>query len=94
MVEVMEGVRAHVRQGGCLCVFPEGSVNREPCSLLPFRRGATVVRLCRRCYLSEDQRAASVGAPASGARLLLRCCCCCCDARWLITIGGAVARAL
>lgn len=32
-------VKAHVESNGCLCLFPEGKINRNPAVLCPFRRG-------------------------------------------------------
>ena len=32
-------MKAHVASNGCLCLFPEGKINRNPAVLCPFRRG-------------------------------------------------------
>ncbi|CAN0505833.1 unnamed protein product [Ectocarpus sp. 12 AP-2014] len=37
--KIMEKVKAHVESDGCLCLFPEGKINRNPAVLCPFRRG-------------------------------------------------------
>ncbi|CAN0458755.1 unnamed protein product, partial [Ectocarpus sp. 12 AP-2014] len=39
--KIMEKVKSfsHVESDGCLCLFPEGKINRNPAVLCPFRRG-------------------------------------------------------
>ena len=36
---VSEAVNQHLKDGGRICLFPEGAVNKNPRKLLPFRRG-------------------------------------------------------
>eukprot|EP00672_Neobodo_designis_P023533 CAMPEP_0174831336 /NCGR_PEP_ID=MMETSP1114-20130205/3034_1 /TAXON_ID=312471 /ORGANISM="Neobodo designis, Strain CCAP 1951/1" /LENGTH=302 /DNA_ID=CAMNT_0016065157 /DNA_START=36 /DNA_END=944 /DNA_ORIENTATION=- len=36
---VAEAVKKHLEEGGRICLFPEGAVNKKPRKLLPFRRG-------------------------------------------------------
>eukprot|EP00903_Cladosiphon_okamuranus_P009525 g9074.t1 len=38
--KIMEKVKTHVKSNGCLCLFPEGKINRNPAVLCPFRRGS------------------------------------------------------
>jgi len=52
MEEVGKKVDKHIEQGGWLCIFPEGTINKTPDKLLPFRYGGmqkaleTDARLC------------------------------------------------
>jgi len=43
MDRVMEEVEIHVKDGGTLCVFPEGQVNKDPVKLQTFRKGSFAI---------------------------------------------------
>ena len=43
MAVVNAGIEKHLATGGCLCIFPEGKLNRAPESILPLRYGSMAV---------------------------------------------------
>ena len=45
MAEMQLKVDAHIKDGGVLCFFPEGAVNSNPDTILPFRYGGMKVAL-------------------------------------------------
>lgn len=61
MAKMQIRVDAHIKKGGVLCFFPEGSMNADPDTLLPFRYGGMKVALEHDAVVYEY---VTVGCPA------------------------------
>jgi 1-acyl-sn-glycerol-3-phosphate acyltransferase len=68
MVMVMSSVSAHAGAGGCLCIFPEGKVNRSPDTVLPFRNGSFAVAAeCDMAVVTLTSSGTAVSWPRAAA---------------------------